>query len=144
MSLRLPYLIFVRLCGWQVMPGRPSASKDAELLVLRHEVAVLRRARPGPGPGPGPRLGRPRGPRRAHRAPAARAAGAGSPPSITADRHPDAAQAHGHSRARPLYYITMGAGLAISLVVILVTLPLLTGPASTRPEQAGTHHARSG
>ena len=42
------------------------------------------------------------------------------------------------------YYITMGAGLAISLVVILVTLPLLTGPASMRFEQAGTHHARSG
>jgi hypothetical protein len=42
------------------------------------------------------------------------------------------------------YYITMGAGLAISLVVIPVTLPLLTGPASMRFEQAGTHHARSG
>jgi hypothetical protein len=42
------------------------------------------------------------------------------------------------------YYITMGAGLAISLVVILVTLPLLTGPASMRFEQAGAHHARSG
>jgi putative transposase len=47
-SLRLLYLIFIRLCGWLVLPGRSTASKDIELLVLRHEVAMLRRARPGP------------------------------------------------------------------------------------------------
>src|SRR5512135_2846271 len=41
-------LICVRLCGWLVLLSRSSASKNAELLVLRHEVAVLRRTHPQP------------------------------------------------------------------------------------------------
>jgi putative transposase len=48
MSLRLLYLIFVRVLGWLWLFGRSSASKNVELLVLRHEVAVLRRANPKP------------------------------------------------------------------------------------------------
>jgi putative transposase len=47
-TIRLLYLIFVRLAGWMILPGRSAASKDAELLVLRQEVAVLRRQNPKP------------------------------------------------------------------------------------------------
>jgi putative transposase len=47
-SLRLLYLVFIRLLNLLVLLGRSSVSKDIELLVLRHEVAVLRRANPKP------------------------------------------------------------------------------------------------
>ena len=48
MSLRLLYLIFIRVVGWLALLARTEASKDAELLVLRHEVALLRRTNPRP------------------------------------------------------------------------------------------------
>ena len=40
--------MFVRLTGWLVLLADSSASKDAELLVLRQEVAMLRRQNPKP------------------------------------------------------------------------------------------------
>jgi putative transposase len=44
--LRLLYLIFSHVLSWLTLLPRASSSKDVELLVLRHEVAVLRRANP--------------------------------------------------------------------------------------------------
>ncbi|HKR52290.1 MAG TPA: hypothetical protein VJT72_22475 [Pseudonocardiaceae bacterium] len=48
MLVRLLYLIFRQLLNLLLVLGRSSASKDVELLVLRHEITVLRRTNPKP------------------------------------------------------------------------------------------------
>jgi putative transposase len=44
----LAYRLLVIVVSWLALLARSSASRDAEILVLRHEVAVLRRANPRP------------------------------------------------------------------------------------------------
>ena len=50
MLIRLIYLFIVRVFGWLVILARSDAAKDVEILVLWHEIAVLRRqvSRPKP------------------------------------------------------------------------------------------------
>ena len=43
MVIRLVFLFIARVFGWLVLLSRCDAAKDTEILVLRHEVAVLRR-----------------------------------------------------------------------------------------------------
>jgi putative transposase len=49
--VRLIYRSLTILLSWLALLARSSASKNAEILVLRHEVAVLRRGNPRPGIG---------------------------------------------------------------------------------------------
>ena len=48
MGLRLAYLVLARVLSWLTLLARSNATKDVEILVLRHEVAVLRRHHPRP------------------------------------------------------------------------------------------------
>ena len=50
MASRLLYLIAIRVFGWLVLLGRGQASKNTEIMVLRHEVTVLRRQVTRPKP----------------------------------------------------------------------------------------------
>src|SRR3954447_609254 len=48
MALRLIYQMFSKLLGWIVLHTRSDTTKDIEILVLRHQLAVLQRRTPRP------------------------------------------------------------------------------------------------
>ena len=48
MAFGLVYMMLVRVLSWLALLARSDAAKDVEILVLRHEVAVLRRRNPRP------------------------------------------------------------------------------------------------
>ena len=48
MFVALAYRLLVTVLSWLALLARSSSSKDVEILALRHEVAVLRRANPRP------------------------------------------------------------------------------------------------
>ena len=48
MAVRLIYQLLIQVFSWLALLAQSSASKDAEILVLRHEVAMLRRGNPRP------------------------------------------------------------------------------------------------
>src|SRR3954447_13734861 len=48
MALRLIYQVFINLLGWIVLSTRSDTTKDIEILVLRHQLAVLQRRTPRP------------------------------------------------------------------------------------------------
>ena len=48
MALRLIYQMFSKLLGWIVLHTRSDTTKEIEILVLRHQLAVLQRRTPRP------------------------------------------------------------------------------------------------
>ena len=48
MALMLIYRMFTKLLSWLVLCARSDTSKDVEILLLRHQLAVLQRRTPRP------------------------------------------------------------------------------------------------
>ena len=48
MTLRLIYLMFSKVLAWVVLRTRSDSTKEIEILVLRHQLAVLQRREPRP------------------------------------------------------------------------------------------------
>src|SRR2546423_15616493 len=42
-SMRFAYLVVLRVFGWLALLARSDRAKDTEILILRHQVAVLQR-----------------------------------------------------------------------------------------------------
>jgi hypothetical protein len=63
-AFRFVYLMFTRVLSWLALLTRSSAAKGVEILMLRHEVAVLRRTNPPTNAD----VARPRGAQRAEQA----------------------------------------------------------------------------
>jgi putative transposase len=47
MCLRFVFLLITRLAGWLRLSRREEAWRTAEILILRHQLAVLQRRQPG-------------------------------------------------------------------------------------------------
>ena len=43
------YMTFTRILAWMVLLARSDTAKEIEILVLRHQLAVLQRRTPRPG-----------------------------------------------------------------------------------------------
>ena len=48
MTVKLIYQVFTKLLSWMVLHARSNTANEIEILVLRHQLAVLQRGTPRP------------------------------------------------------------------------------------------------